>query len=426
VSGEKPREIALNVLLARNKGCFVEALLDEAMGKAQLSARDRAFLQELSYGAVRWELTLDWLIARKTAGREQQPVVQNLLRLALYQMFWLDRVPSYAAVNESVEICKRRGLHAPAKFVNAVLRGYSREPGATLRLLEEARSSDLARGHSHPAWLCRRWAERWGEEKTVRLLEWNNAPAPAFARANSLKAGPEVLLKKWEEEGVQAEAIGVDWAGAAQIFRLVSAPPVNSLESFKAGLFYVQDPSTLLAVHMLQPRPGESVLDLCAAPGGKTTHIAQVLENRGQVVARDLDSARLRMVEENAARLGASCVRTGAGGQEAEFDRVLVDAPCSNTGVMRRRVELRWRIQPEEIARLAATQAQLLSNAAAQVRPGGTLAYSTCSLEREENEAVVSEFLAANPSFSLDAERALTPFADAVDGAYCARLLRNR
>lgn len=424
MAAQKPREIAVDVLAARNKGAFVEVLLDEAMAKFQLAGKDRAFVQELVYGAVRWELTLDWLIARKTAGKEQKPVIQNLLRLALYQMFWLDRVPSYAAVNESVEICKRRGLHAPAKFINAVLRACSREPGATQRLLEEARANDLARGYSHPGWLCRRWAGRWGREKTVRLLEWNNSPAPAFARVNTLKASVEMLLEKWAREGVQAEPAGVDWAGEGTLFRLVSSPPVGALESFRSGFFYVQDPSTLLAVHMLQPRRGESILDLCAAPGGKTTYIAQIMQNEGRVVARDLAAARLKMVAENAARLGASCIEL-ASEQRSGFDRVLVDAPCSNTGVMRRRVELRWRIKPEEIVRLAANQSDLLRAASSQVRPGGTLVYSTCSLETEENEAVVRAFLAAHPAFSLDAERALTPFDDAVDGAYCARLLRS-
>lgn len=409
----------------RHRGAFVETLLDTRLDDAQLSPLDRRFVQELVYGAVRWELALDWLIARKTSGSEQKPLIQNLLRLALYQMFWLDRVPSYAVVNETVEICKLRGQPAPAKFINAVLRGYSREAGATQRLLEESRINDLARGFSHPEWLCRRWTERWGRENAVRLLEWNNSPAPTFARVNTLKTAWDSLAKTWDKEGVQAEQVNVDWAPESTVFRLISFPPVGNLESFRSGAFYVQDPSTLLAVQMLAPKPGEAILDFCAAPGGKTTFIAQMMNNEGQVVARDLEPQRLRMVEDNAARLGATCIRTEAANGAEAFDRVLVDAPCSNTGVMRRRIELRWRVKPEEIARLAATQAQLLGDAAKQVRPGGTLVYSTCSLEPEENGAVVRAFLAAHPDFKLDAERTLTPFADQVDGAYCARLLRS-
>lgn len=425
VSGEKPREIAAEILLARHKGDFVEALLDGALAKGRLSAQDRRFVQELVYGAVRWELTLDWLVARKTGGKEQKPAIQNLLRLALYQMFWLDRVPSYAAVNETVEICKRLGFQSAAKFVNAVLRAYSREAGATQRLLEEARATHLARGYSHPDWLCQRWLARWGRDKTVRLLEWNNTPAPTFARVNTLKTSADALSKRWEEEGVRAEAVSVGWAPDGTIFRFLAAPSLASLESFRAGLFYVQDPSTLLAAHMLEPRKGEAILDLCAAPGGKTTYIAQLISNEGRVVARDLEPRRLKMVAENAARLGASSIDTAPSSDEM-FDRVLVDAPCSNTGVMRRRIELRWRIKPEEISRLAATQLQLLRDAAQAVRPGGALVYSTCSLEPEENESVARAFLQAHPSFTLAAERVLIPFENQVDGAYCARLIRNR
>ena len=186
----------------------------------------------------------------------------------------------------------------------------------------------------------------------------------------------------------------------------------------------MQDPSTLLAPALLGARSGESILDLCAAPGGKTTYIAQLMQNDGRVVARDIDPARLKMVHENAERLGATSVSTQSS-EDALFDRVLVDAPCSNTGVMRRRVELRWRIQPEEMKRLAQTQLKLLQAAASQVRVGGVLLYSTCSLERDENQVVVGKFLAEKNGFSLDQERTLTPMSDEVDGAYCARMIRR-
>jgi 16S rRNA (cytosine967-C5)-methyltransferase len=423
VRGEKPREIAVEILIARQTGLFVDVLLDSAFQQNPLSPEDRRFLQELVYGTVRWELTLDWLIDRKTSDKTRKPLVQNLLRLALYQMFWLDRIPSYAAVNESVEICKRRGFVPQAKFINAVLRGYGREADATRKLLEEFRATDLSRGYSHPEWLCRRWVEQWNRADAARLLEWNNTPAPTFARVNTLKTSAEDLRHRWENEGVNFEGARFDWIPESLVFRLRSHPPIAQLGSFQEGLFYVQDPSTLLAAHLLAPKPGETILDLCAAPGGKTTYMAQLIRNEGRIVALDHDAARLKLLAENCARLGATCVTTEPA--TATYDRVLADVPCSNTGVMRRRVELRWRIRPEEIALLAATQLQILQSAANQTRPDGILVYSTCSLEREENQSVVRAFLGANTGFKLETERELTPFRDGVDGAYCASFIRR-
>jgi 16S rRNA (cytosine967-C5)-methyltransferase len=423
VTGKKPREIAVSLLLAREKGEFVEALLDQKLQHAELKPEDRRFLQELVYGVARWQLTLDWLIAQRTANKPQKPVVQNLLRLALYQMFWLDRVPSYAAVNETVEICKGEGLVAQSRFVNAVLRGYSREAAETKARLDEFRRDDLSLGFSHPAWLCERWQARYGKEQATRLLEWNNSPPPSYARLNELKASAAELRAAWRDEGVDFTESSHEWIPSGTMFRLNSHPPLAAMSSFARGWFYIQDPSTLLAPMMLKPLASERVLDLCAAPGGKSTYIAQLQRNSGLVQAEDLDPARLRMVEENAARLGATTVSARRAEKQDGFDRVLVDAPCSNTGVMRRRVELRWRIQPEEIHRLAKAQIGLLRIAASRVKSHGVIVYSTCSLEREENGAVAREFLALEPRFRLDEERELTPMKDGVDGAYCARIV---
>jgi len=211
------------------------------------------------------------------------------------------------------------------------------------------------------------------------------------------------------------------------VFQLKTHPPLTKLGSFREGWFYVQDPSTVLAVQALDPQPGDTVLDLCAAPGGKTTYIAQGLGNEGQIVSQDAAAARLDALRENCARLGVTCVRPQLAGEPMrfQFDRVLVDAPCTNTGVMRRRVDLRWRIRPEELARLQATQLELLDQAAPQLKPGGRLVYSTCSLEPEENREVVEGFVSNYPAFELLRDREVTPFTDQVDGAYVAVLRKN-
>jgi 16S rRNA (cytosine967-C5)-methyltransferase len=238
------------------------------------------------------------------------------------------------------------------------------------------------------------------------------------------------LLTCWRGENVEYDFVRRDWLEENLVFELKSHPPLNSLASFRDGSFYLQDPGTLLAVCRLGPQPGETILDFCAAPGGKTTFIAQLMNNQGRIVAQDVSEERLKWVQENCARLGVTCVETVLPSTLnlqplTGFDRVLVDAPCSNTGVMRRRVDLRWRIQPEEIERLSAAQLNLLQQAVTQVKPGGILVYSTCSLEPEENQEVVKQFLGDHADFKLESERELLPFADGVDGAYVARMNRG-
>jgi 16S rRNA (cytosine967-C5)-methyltransferase len=394
---------------------------------------------------VRWQATLDWLIARKTNGREQKPALQNLLRLGLYQIFWLDRIPDHAAVHETVELAKQSGFGPQAGFINALLRGYLREADETKKLLADLRISQPALGYSQPEWLVEKWRDNFGDEKAAQLLQWNNTPPKTFARVNTLKADAGKLVEKWRAENVeydffrsggrQTAAFLVEnesgflpkaATGENLVFELKSHPPLNSLASFRDGWFYIQDPSTLLAVRELDPQPGETVLDLCAAPGGKTTFIAQLMGNQGKIVAQDVSEDRLKLIKENCARLGVSCVEpvlfSTFNLQPSTFNRILIDAPCSNSGVMRRRLDLRWRISAEEIERLRATQLDLLTQAAPNLKPGGILVYSTCSLEPEENSGVVKEFLREHTGFKLESERQLQPFADNVDGAYVARL----
>jgi 16S rRNA (cytosine967-C5)-methyltransferase len=431
VSFEKPREIALRVLRQREAGRdFVEQILDATLARSRMSAPDRGLLQELVYGVVRWQATLDWMIARKTDGRAQKPVLQNLLRLALYQMFWLSRIPDHAAVNETVDLARREGFNSQAGFVNAVLRNCLRERDLLERALVDLKQSDPALGCSHPKWLCERWEKRLGRESTSRLLEWNNTPPLTFARVNLLRIDADQLREQWAKERVEARLIPLDWAQGALIFELQSFPPLASLPSFTSGKFYVQDPSTLLAVTELDPQPGETILDLCAAPGGKTVFMAERMKNQGRIVAHDSMTERLQLVEENCTRLGVTCVEaippsTLNAEASTTFDRILIDAPCSNTGVMRRRVDLRWRIRETEIIRLRETQAQLLRESLPRLKPGGVLVYSTCSLEPEENGELVREFLSAHPTMHLQRERALAPWQDGVDGAYVARMVKG-
>jgi 16S rRNA (cytosine967-C5)-methyltransferase len=426
VNGENPREIALRVLRRRgDSGEYVERLLENEPAGRGLTPADRALCQELVYGIVRWQTTLDWLIARKTGDRPQNAAVRLLLHLGLYQLFWLQRIPNHAAVHETVELGKRSGFGAQAGFLNAVLRAYTREREATARELENLKQTDPALGYSHPAWLVERWQARWGAAKTAQLLQWNNTPPPIYARLNLLKTDFAALAAAWRQEGVDFREQQWDWTGGNLMFELKSHPPLPQCKSFQRGFFYVQDPGTLLAVNELEARLGENILDLCAAPGGKTADIAQRMQNRGRIAARDNQPERLKLVRENCVRLGITCVEFQDSSPPRPFDRILVDAPCSNTGVMRRRVDLRWRIKPGELERLRQGQQALLEEAAPQLKAGGTLVYSTCSLEPEENESVARDFLEGHADFKLERQRQLLPFADGVDGAYVARLRKS-
>ena len=441
---KNPRQIAARVLSQRQtSGDFTENLLETALATAHLTGPDRGLCHELVCGVVRWQATLDCLIARKTVpGREQRPAVQNLLRLGLYQIFWLDRIPPHAAVHETVELAKRSGYSAQAGFINALLRGYLRETDDIRKILADMKLSQPALGWSHPEWLVEKWRSQFGDDTTRQLLAWNNQPPQTCARLNTLKTDATKLIERWREENVEYDFVTKDWTGENIAFELKNHPSLHSLPSFRDGSFYVQDPSTLLAPSLLDARPGDAILDLCAAPGGKTTYIAQLINNEGRIVAMDLAPDRLKLIRENCTRLGVTCVRAtlndphgslpvtagqgdnGGTPVPGGYDRILVDAPCSNTGVMRRRVDLRWRIQATEITRLQSTQLQLLQQAATLLKSRGTIVYSTCSLEPEENTGVIKQFLATNPGFTLKTERQLLPTTDGVDGAYVAKLER--
>lgn len=427
----RAREVAARVLLRRlHANAFIEDLLDDAFASAKMRPDDRRLAQELVYGCVRWQGTLDWLVARRTEDRPQLATVQIFLRLGLYQLFFLDRIPPHAACYETVELSKQLGCGNQSNFINAILRRSEAERDTIEAELAELREGVPHLGYSHPEWLVQKWTARWGADDTRKLLEWNNTAPATHVRVNMLKTTPAVLIERWRlRENVEYDLTPCPWAEDGHVLTLKTHPPLPTVGSFREGWFYVQDPSTLLAVQALDAWAGESILDLCAAPGGKTCYLAQKMENDGELLACDTASDRLKLVTENCSRLGVTCVKTLALGDHPDqalfgkrFDKALVDAPCSNTGVLRRRLDLRWRLRPEEITRLRGTQLKLLALAAKHLKPGGTLVYSTCSLEAEENTEVVKEFLAAHPTFKLESERELVPFRDGVDGAYVAKL----
>ena len=414
------RELVLDLLNRWPKSrLLADELLERALAGSSLSGPDRAFATELFYGCLRRKLSLEFLLAQ-LASKPPRPLVANILRLGIYQLFHLN-TPAHAAVNETVALAKAHANEAEARFVNAVLRRAERERDALLAKLADTRATEPWIYYSHPEWLWKRWVARLGQEPAAALCDWNNQPPPIYIRINTLKAS------------TKPADVAAEPANHPLCWRATDAAGLFRGESFAKGEFYVQDPSTLVAVDMLDPQPGDSVLDMCAAPGGKTTYIAQKMQNRGRIIAADSTNSRLALVGENCRRLGVDIVATLACEgtrldrclRGEQFDRVLVDAPCSNTGVIRRRADLRWRIDETEIVRLAALQGKLLASGAGFTKAGGVLVYSTCSLEAEENERVVESFLGARPGFTLETMRSLFPPRDGVDGAFVAKFRKT-
>jgi 16S rRNA (cytosine967-C5)-methyltransferase len=419
-----PREIVFELLCEWDSGRgAADDLLHAALQRSALPPRDRALVTELFYGCLRQRAALDWLIAQK-ANRPPKPDIAALARLGLYQLFFLDRIPAHAAVNSTVELAKRGSSSRLAGFLNGLLRNAQRDRPALASALAR---QPLAVRCSHPDWLVERWLARYGESGTRSLLDWNNRPPKLFARVNTLRATPEALLAKWREAGVEAEPANTT-PGSMPMIEVRAAESAERLPGFAEGWFYIQDPSTTLAATLLDAQPGERVLDACAAPGGKTTCLAQMMQDRGEIVAEDSSAERLKQVVANCARLGIVCVSVRPAGKadtrETWFDRALVDVPCSNTGVLRRRADARWRLRPGDLQRLPAEQLKLLQAVAARVKRGGTLVYSTCSLEPEENQHVVEAFVKANPGFAEDRRIETFPPRDETDGAFAVKLVR--
>ena len=414
------RELAFDLLSRWPKSrLLADELLDRALTSSELTGADRAFVTALFYGCLRCKLALEFLLAQ-LASKPPQPAVASILKLGLYQLFFL-KTPAHAAVHETVALAKQRASAAEVKFINAILRRAERDRDTLLAELNATRGTKPWVYYSHPQWLWERWAARWGGERTAALCEWNNQPPSIYIRINTLKAS------------MKPAAITAEQTDHPLCWRVTNASGLFQSQSFVNGEFYVQDPSTLLAVDVLDPQPGESVLDMCAAPGGKTTYIAQKMQNLGRIIAADSSSERLVLVEEKCRRLGVGLVTALAplrAGLErclrnAEFDRILVDAPCSNTGVLRRRADLRWRIEENEIARLATLQKKLLHSATGFMKRGGVLVYSTCSLENDENEDVVEQFRKSHPQFMLETTRSTFPPRDGMDGAFVAKFRKT-
>jgi 16S rRNA (cytosine967-C5)-methyltransferase len=445
---ENARQLALHVLLeCKKKEAFAQELLDQSLHAANLSAADRRLATQLVYGVLRRRATLDALMrpALKRPMRQVEAEVLEILRLGVYQLFLLTHIPQHAALNETVNLAHGR-LSRATGFINGVLRSLvsllssdqvlapaadalPMTDGVYRRLLQSVLPDPtalpmdyLAQSFSLPDWLAARWYRRFGFDECVRLGFWFAGAAPLTLRVNSLKGGrAEFLLSCGDSALAGNHPQAVQWKGHV---------PIAEIPGYAEGRFVVQDESSMRVASALAPEAGQKVLDLCAAPGGKTTHLAELMKNQGSILACDVSAEKLVPLVETCGRLGLSNiemkaidVRSGVEPPPGPFDAVLVDVPCSNTGVLGRRPEVRWRLKPEDLPKLVQLQRNLLHQGCERLRPGGKIVYSTCSIEPEENRQVVEAILQARQDFILEADEESLPGRPA-DGGYWARLRR--
>ena len=403
-----PRSAAVEILnRIDQQGAHAEPLLDALLSGTEIrNPQDRGFLTELVYGTLRMRGRLDWIIARhyRSDFSTLEIPVRNILRTGIYQLFFTDRIPAFAAVNEAVGIAKK-DCPAASGLVNAILRNALREkesiawpdmakdPGRAIAVL-----------HSHPRWLVECWLDRYGIDETIAICRANNTIPPLAVRVNALKTSREKAIAALAGEGITAETARFSPDG---IILPNPAAGLRETAAFRNGLIRVQDEASQLVARLVAPRPSERVLDLCAGAGGKTLHIAALMENRGKITAVDFHPDKLRLLAAEAGRLGATIVETLPGDAartpeafRGAFDGVLLDAPCSGLGTLRRNPEIRWRITPADLEKCSQIQKRLLRSAADCVKPGGRLVYTTCAVTAEENENVVGDFLAGHPEYT--------------------------
>lgn len=447
VSGKKrakrvlgARELALEALIQIEQGgAYSNLLLHQLFQQnAQLDPRDRRLITELVYGTLQQQKLLDFHLqpfVRQPLDKLEDWVKQ-LFRLSIYQFLFLDRIPDHAVVHEAVEIAKKRGHRGTTAFVNGVLRNFLRSPRASLESITDP-VERLAVETSHPTWLVRRWINQWGLETAGQMLRANNTPAPFTIRVNRLKTSRAALMDKLLQAGYKVQETTQSPVGLIVESAEKSPGSLTDTELYQQGYFTIQDESSMLVAPLLAPEKGMKVLDACSAPGGKTTHIAELMDNQGYILAVDVHAHKQRLIEASSRRLGISIIETKTldarqlpdwfcqqGIREPIFDRILLDAPCTGLGVIRRKPDLKWKKKEEDIARIKEVQFELLTQVSKLLKVGGQLVYSTCTIEKEENERQIARFLEAHPQFICleNSTRQILPHHFGSDGFFMTKL----
>jgi len=403
-----PRAIAVDILNRIDEtGSFAEPILDSHLAQDIFNnIHDRRLLTELVYGTLRMRGHLDWIIGELYSGRLKSldTGIKNILRTGLYQLTFTDRIPEFAAVDEAVKITKKR-YPGRSGLVNAILRNAIRKKGEIeYPDIDKAPSSHISIVHSHPLWLVERWLKIFGVEETLEICKADNKTPPLALRVNRLKTDRDEILKALSDDGFTVRPAQFSPDGI-----ILSHPPVPVRETkyYTMGHIQIQDEASQLISHLVNPKPGEKIIDICSGVGGKTTHMAEMMQNDGTILALDISHKKIGALKGMSKRLGATIIDTLVGDATLEpektlhgkFDRALVDAPCSGLGTLRRNPEIKWRLLPEDLESFLPLQKKILKNAGHYLKRGGTLVYSTCTIMPEENEDVVATFLSDNPGF---------------------------
>ena len=418
------RELALDMLLAIDRdGQYSHLVLRDVLDKYQyLSKQERAFLTRLTEGTVERMLTLDYVIDQfsKTKVKKMKPLIRELMRLSVYQIMYMDGVPDAAVCNEAVKLARKRGFSGLSGFVNGVLRSVARGWKDVAFQNESVR-------YSVPEWIIDGWNADYGRDVTEKMLEAFMQPAKITVRTNTQKCTPEELKDRLSQEGVTVEAI----EGISYAFALSGFDYLAGLGSFQDGWFYVQDISSMTVAHAADPKKGDYIIDVCAAPGGKSSHLAELLDGSGMVEARDLTEYKVGLIEENILRHDLHNMK--AVQQDATLfdeasvekaDILICDLPCSGLGVIGRKSDIRYKMTAEKAHDLAVLQQEMLDTVWKYVKRGGKLIYSTCTIHKEENEDNVAAFLQKHPQFTLVEQRQIFPM-EGSDGFFVAKMIRS-
>ena len=437
-----PRQLIVKLLdRFERSNAYADIILETELREQKLSEKNKGLVQEIFFGIIRWRNRLDWIIKKIYHGQlEKTPrFIRYILQIALYQLIFMDRIPEYAAIHEAVELAKTKGGTYWGKKVNAILRSFQRsEHKIDFPELSTNPVEFIAVYYSHPEWMVKRWIERFGIDDTILLCEANNKTPLLSLRVNTIK----ISVQELQSRLAQVDVLTSQSPYLKNFIQAQNLPDLSQFQSFQEGLFSIQDVSAGLACVLLSPRPGDKIVDLCAAPGGKSTFLAELTKDEGDIFAVDANLQRLNLIRQNLNRLKLKSVQLvqadGTQYSSQKVDKLIVDAPCSGLGVLSKRVDLRWKRTPGQLEELSELQLKLLQNAAKLVKPGGVIVYCTCTIEPEENEQIIDKFFIENKNFRLEPaskfiSKELTtsegfvytlPHQHGIDGSFAARLIK--
>ena len=431
---DRTREIALKTLYKIDKEqAYSNIALNEEIkqNREKLTEKDIGLISEIVYGVTTWKLTLDEIIKKysKIKLKKISPWILNILRMGVYQIVFLDKIPKSAAVNESVNLAKRYGHSSSSNFVNAILRKV--EKNDYEELFEISNDVErISKTTSMPEWIVRELLKNNNIESVKKICENSNLKPKTTIRVNTLKTTKEDLIKKLNENNIQFKEANINEKMAGDFLILNKVKNIENLDLFKNGYFTIQDISAGLTAKILNPQPDEIVLDACSAPGGKTTYIAELMKNKGIIEAWDIHEHRTKLVEKNAKRLGINIIKTQVKDAtiydeslNEKFDKILLDVPCLGIGVIKRKPDIKWQRKVEDIKEITKTQATIVENCSRYLKKGGCLVYSTCSILKEENEDIISNFLSKQTDFEIAENNVINIFQDEEkDGFFICKL----